>query len=258
MENRKKSLTLVIYDSAPVQILLTVIIYGFYAMVLGFALVPSVLLLGWFWGVSIGTNGMTIVPILLFSLALGSAVWIYFIWGSIFMASLVRLLTIGLQPGRYPKASVTTLRWLLQSGIQTMAMVTILPFICVSYFTNLYYKIIGARIGRNVYIRAVTVVDAFLLTLEDGVILGGGAEVSCHFMEPEHLVLARVLIGEGSLIGTGAYIAPGTTVGKHCIVGARSYIRQGITIPDRSVYTVLAGMPIRNVQRIEKHQARGM
>ncbi|TIC87846.1 acyltransferase [Nocardioides sp. GY 10113] len=59
----------------------------------------------------------------------------------------------------------------------------------------------------------------------------------------EHL---PVRIGDGSWIGHGAIILPGTTIGRHVVVAAGSVVR-GV-IPDRAV---VAGVPARVVRRHE-------
>lgn len=245
-----------VYNSQPVQIILALVIYAVYASVLGAALAPS----AWLLSAAIrplALAGWALTPgrVAVVAGAAGASVFLYFIWGSMVMAGLIRLLTLGLKPGKYPKASVTTLRWLIQSGIHCLAMRSILPYIPVSYFSNLYFKIVGAKIGKNVYINTNLVSDAYFLTLEDGVILGGDSEVTCHLMEREHLILSPIRIGKGSLIGTGAYISPGVDVGERCTVGARCYIRRGVRIPDGSVLTVLSGLPARQVHEMERVKA---
>lgn len=242
-----------VYNSQPVQILLALLIYAVYASVLALALLPSCTLLY----LAFRRLAAALWPLKLSSLLLlagtgGAAVFLYFIWGSVWMALLIRLITLGMKAGKYPKASFTTLRWLIQGGIHTMAMRSILPYIPVSYFCSLYFRICGARIGKNVYINSNMISDAYLLTLEDGVILGGDAEVTCHLMERNHLILSPIRIGRNSLIGTGAYISPGVDIGERCTIGARCYIRRGVRIPDGSVYTVLSGLPMRQVQHLEK------
>ena len=55
-----------------------------------------------------------------------------------------------------------------------------------------------------------------------------------------------VVIGDGSWIGHGAIILPGTTLGRHVVVGAGSVVRG--TVPD---HAVVAGVPARIVRRLE-------
>lgn len=224
-----------VYESQAAQVLAALVIYSFYAAVLAVALLPS----AWIAGAALSA--------VRFDGPLASA-------ASAALLAAIRLISLGAREGRYPKASLQTFRWLLHSGIHTLAMRSILPFIPVSYFANLYFMIMGARIGRNVYINTNMISDAYMLTLEDGVILGGDAELTCHIMEREHLVLRPIRVGKDSLIGTGAYISPGVDVGERCTVGARCYIRQGTRIEDDSVYTVVAGLPARRVRRLERER----
>lgn len=242
-----------VYESQAAQVLAALVIYSFYAAVLAVALLPS----AWIAGAALSAVRFdgplaSAASAALLAAAGAAAVYAYFIWGAVWMAAAIRLISLGAREGRYPKASLQTFRWLLHSGIHTLAMRSILPFIPVSYFANLYFKIMGARIGRNVYINTNMISDAYMLTLEDGVILGGDAELTCHIMEREHLVLRPIRVGKDSLIGTGAYISPGVDVGERCTVGARCYIRQGTRIEDDSVYTVVAGLPARRVRRLER------
>ncbi len=57
---------------------------------------------------------------------------------------------------------------------------------------------------------------------------------------------SRVRIGDGSWIGHGAVILPGTTIGRNVVVGAGSVVRGDI--PD---HAVVAGVPARVVRRFE-------
>ena len=55
-----------------------------------------------------------------------------------------------------------------------------------------------------------------------------------------------VVIGAGSWVGHGAIILPGTTIGRHAVVGAGSVVRG--PVPD---HAVVAGVPARIVRRLE-------
>jgi len=58
---------------------------------------------------------------------------------------------------------------------------------------------------------------------------------------------AQVRIGDGSWIGHGAMILPGTTIGRNVVVGAGSVVRG--SIPD---HAIVAGVPARVVRRFEE------
>jgi acetyltransferase-like isoleucine patch superfamily enzyme len=57
---------------------------------------------------------------------------------------------------------------------------------------------------------------------------------------------APVKIGDHSMIGMGAVIQPGVTIGKHCVIGANSVVIR--SIPD---YSVAVGAPARVVKQFD-------
>lgn len=251
----KRNAAELLYQSTPTQILLALVINAFYAAIVGIALVPTGLIL--YAGIGrVLASGILpgLAGFLLLGLLAGGAIFVYFLSGALLYGILIRLISLRMRPGRYPKVSLTTLRWVLYSGIYNIAQQSVLPFIPVSWFATAFFKIIGAKIGKDVHINTPYVNDAYLITIEDGAVIGGKAEVSAHLMEKEWLHLAPVRIGRGSLIGVGAYVSPGVTIGENCVVGARCYIRKGSVIPDGSVYSVVAGRPMRDIIGLEKRR----
>ena len=61
----------------------------------------------------------------------------------------------------------------------------------------------------------------------------------------------RVSIGDNSHIGMDAMIMPGVSIGKNCIVGARSVVTHDV--PDN---TVVAGVPARPIGTIERYREK--
>jgi acetyltransferase-like isoleucine patch superfamily enzyme len=53
-----------------------------------------------------------------------------------------------------------------------------------------------------------------------------------------------VIIGAGSFVGFGAVLLSGVTLGKHCIVGARSVVTRAVP-----AYTMVGGNPAREIAR---------
>jgi hypothetical protein len=249
-----------IAGSKPVEIFLTLLVYAVYAAVLALSLVPTSLLLLWalprIVTPLLASGPVASVELLraasLLAAALAGALYAYLFTGVVVQAAAIRLLSVGIGPGRYPTLSVTTLRWLVFSGIFTLSMRTILPLIPVSFLTNAYFRIVGCRMGRNVKLNSFQLNDAYLLTLGDDVIVGGQTDISCHLFEHDHLVLQPIRIGAGTLIGAHSYISPGVTIGRRCLIGLYSYIRTGRTIPDGAKITSLAGIDVSTARRIER------
>jgi acetyltransferase-like isoleucine patch superfamily enzyme len=246
----KNSMMGSVIQSAPVQILTTVIIYSLYGLIMGLSLAPSVGLVAWT-ATTFMSPGPSVTGILAVSLSVGLGVYLYFITGILVMGIAVRIMSLGVKPGKYPQLSLTMVRWLIYSGVYHMAGSTILNFIPMTYFTNLFFRILGARIGKNVFINTWFLNDAYLLTIGDGVVIGGKSDISCHTFERGQLVLSPVTIGAGTLIGTHCYVSPGVTIGERSVIGQYSFIRKGRTLPDRSNITAIAGLDVREAAVIE-------
>lgn len=259
--------------SKTVEVAATVLVYAFYATVVAVSLAPSA------WLVLRTVPGL-LAPVLAphtgalrpewFRPAAGSVVraalgtaamvavagYLYVIVGAFIQASLVRVLSLGIRPGQYPAVSVTTMRWLVYSGIYAISTRTVLPFVTVTFVINMYFRIVGCRMGKNVKLNTFMLNDAYLLTIEDDVVVGGDTDVSCHLFENNHLILQPVTIGRGSLIGAHSYISPGVIIGSGCVVGLNCYIRSGHVIPDGARITAVAGIDLRTAREIERRGPR--
>lgn len=248
-----------------VEVILTVLVYAVYAAVIAASVFPSVWLLAATLPRVLAPFGRGVAALSAAAagaagksaLLLAGAFYLHVFWGALVQSTLVRLLSLGIRPGRYPAVSVTTLRWLIYSGIYSLSLRLILPFVPVTFVINMYFRIVGCRMGTGVKLNSYMLNDAYLLTLGDDVIVGGDTDISCHLFENDHLTLRPITIGRGTLIGAHSYISPGVTIGEHCVVGLYSYIRSGRTIPDRAVITSLAGIDVHTARELERGRLGG-
>lgn len=250
-----KKLTALIYESFPVQIVITLILYALYASLIGTCLFPSVIFL------RAAARTLLMTPsasmglgwrLFLFSLCAAGSLYLYFITGILLMGCLVRLLSLGIRPGRYAMFSGTTVRWLLYSGIYVIVLKTILPLLPVSFFPNLYFRLVGCRMGKGVRLNTWSLNDAYLIEIGDNVTIGGGTDLTPHQWQDNTLILEPIRIGSGTLIGSHCYITSGVTIGRNCLIGIRSFIRRGRKIPDNTRTTSLGGLPLREMYNLEK------
>ena len=176
----------------------------------------------------------------------------FFIVALIVFGIIERILTIGFKPGRYNPESFTFGRWLIYSGLHVIVLNMILPFVSGTMWNRLYYRIMGAKIGKNVFINTPKLADSYLLEIGDNVIIGGDASINCHIFEGNQLTLGKVKIGNNTLIGANSYIMPGATIGNKCNIGIKAIIRKNKTIPDESIILGFPGTPARKVVEIIK------
>ncbi len=235
-----------------IQLLINIVLYSFYAAVLGLSLFPSVLVICLSFAKLIQSGGGAIPQILLFAVIAGASVYLFFICSIVIMGLFIRLMSLGVKEGVYRNPSFTLLRWLMYSGIYNMMVTMVLPVIPMSFFSNFFFRLIGCRIGKNVWINSWMLNDAYLLTIDDNVIIGGQTDISCHLFENNRLILKKIHIGEGSVIGAHCYISPGVKIGKGCVIGLGCYIRQDKEIPDYSKITSISNVSIKTARKIEK------
>ncbi|MEZ8136692.1 DapH/DapD/GlmU-related protein [Vibrio splendidus] len=118
--------------------------------------------------------------------------------------------------------------------------------------------------GENAYINIndnVTIGQGFHVTSGGELNIGSGTvitgnvvvtnidheykNIKLSVLEQPNLISATS-VGEGCFIGFGAIIQAGTTLGKHCVVGANSVVRG--SFPD---YSVIVGSPAKIVKRFD-------
>ncbi len=87
-----------------------------------------------------------------------------------------------------------------------------------------YMRLNGARIGREVWINSLALMDHNLLDFGDGVVIGSDAHISGHIVEHGMLKTARVTLGAGTGIGIGSVVGIGVRTGEGTQVGALSVV----------------------------------
>lgn len=120
----------------------------------------------------------------------------------------------------------------------------------------------GAHIGKDVILAPYALIDLVypeLVTIEDGVAIAPGAKIFCHHRSSNRLAeqglqhdqVAPVVIRAHSMIGTGAVILPGVSVGPCSVVMPNSVVHQDV--PE---YCVVGGIPARVMRRMTPPEAQ--
>ena len=231
--------------------IMSIFTYIFYGIVFGVSLAPSAIFL-YQMGKYIGLYNL--LNVFLFSLCIGVAIYMFFIVSLIVFGITERILTIGLKPGRYSIDSFVFGRWIIYSGLHVILMYMVMPYVSGTVWARMFYKILGAKIGKNVFINTNKLSDAYLLELGDNVVIGGGASISCHIFEGNKLILGKVKIGSNTLIGADTYIMPGVTIGDNCNIGLKATVRKNRNIPDKSMILAFPGTPAKKIAELLKEE----
>ena len=159
--------------------------------------------------------------------------FIFWISLIILVGIIVRLLPIKPKPGIYNLKSIDTIKWGLSGAFLKLVNLTFLDFITPTFLNVFYFKLIGAKIGKNVQINSVNINDPWLLEIGDDSVIGGSASINCHVVESGKLILEKVKIGNKCTIGAKALIWPGCEIGDKSVIAARSTLKKRTKVGSR-------------------------
>lgn len=185
-----------------------------------------------------------------FSIAIG-----YFLYGFslIFVTPLANLLIGGrLKPWRGPYYSVETLKWYLHNGLTYLVRYTFLEFATPTPLSQLFYRMMGMKIGRGTTINTTYISDPSLIELGDRVTIGGSATIVAHYGQAGLIVIAPVKIGSGTTIGLRATIMGGVTIGENVRIMPHSVVLPKTVIPADESW---GGVPAKKLDRHESNEA---
>lgn len=109
--------------------------------------------------------------------------------------------------------SAETGRWYFSNGLLYLVRYSFLEFITPTPFNNLFYMLMGMKIGRGVHINSTHISDPAMIELGDKVTIGGSAVIAAHYAQAGYLVIAPVRIGRSATIGLRATIMGDVIIG---------------------------------------------
>lgn len=225
------------------QILFTLCLYLLAAMVVGLAIFPGMLLCYQLWQLTAAGAVQLRILVLCLGLALS-----YFIYGLclILLVGVVRVLfNLKLKEGEYPMVSVGMMRWAFYNSLNLLVATTFMDFMLLTPFASLFYRLMGAKLGKNVQINSKYCSDLCLLEIGDGAVIGGHATVICHSFERHRLILKKVKIGNNAIIGLNSVILPGAQIGDGALIAAAAVLAKNTKVEPRDVYF---GVPAHSVK----------
>ena len=191
-----------------------------------------------------------ILNLLYFAMIIGVSIYLFFIVALVVFGLFEKILILGFKPGKYSTSSFTFVRWLIYSGLHIILHNMVLHYVSGTIFAKIFYRILGCKIGKNVFINSPGLHDSYLLEIGDNVVIGGDSNITCHIFEGDYLILGKIKIGPNTLIGAEAYIMPGVEIGDHCNIGIKALIRKNKTIPPNSIIMGVPGVPAKKVAEI--------
>ncbi len=96
---------------------------------------------------------------------------------------------------------------------------------------NLYYRLLGARIGRDVHLASPCFVCYDLVDVGDETCVGHEASLAGVHVENGRLTIGRVRVGRGCVIGSSAVVRENATLEDNATLEELSFLPAGKTIP---------------------------
>ncbi|HEY6991557.1 MAG TPA: hypothetical protein VH369_24395 [Bryobacteraceae bacterium] len=122
-----------------------------------------------------------------------------------------------------------------------------------SPLTSYYYRAIGAKMAPTVFISSgARIFDPWFVEIQDNATIGADAVITGHIGDGPQIILGRVFVGEGAIVGARSIIMPDVRIGRHARVGVGAVVVRGTVIPDGETW---GGVPARQIA--EKVKAAG-
>lgn len=212
-------------------------------VILGLSLFPMILFFYWVW------KAMGVYMIWLkilafsFSIALG-----YFLFGLTLILLCVaakNLFGFRIAPGLYTMYSIEAMRWMGYNSLILIANGAFLDVLRLSPFQNLFYRLMGAKIGKDVNVNTAGLADLSMLEIGDGAMIGGGVALISHAFDRGLLRLEATKIGNNVSIGLGSVVMPGCRIGDGASIAPCTFLPRGTVIPPKGVW---GGNPARDLR----------
>ncbi|MFT4059050.1 MAG: amino acid adenylation domain-containing protein [Legionella sp.] len=156
------------------------------------------------------------------------------------------LITVGLKwillgrvkPGEYPLWGWFYFRWWLVQRLQKNLFLA--KFLVGSPLANIYYKLLGARIGKNCYLGSMQIATPDLLNIGDNTSIGTDSRLYGYTVEDGWLKIGTIDIGNNCYIGSRAVVGFNTVIEDNAVLDEMSMLPAQGFIPHG---TYFAGSP---------------
>ncbi len=212
-----------------VTVLFTLFMYSLGIVVLGVAIFPGAYFLYQLWVHTVHLSAILRILYFCFGFVGG-----YFLSGTMLMllVSLVSVIfRLRLKEGEFDVGSVEIFKWVFVNAFFMVVKVVFLDLILLTPYCALFYRMMGAKIGRNVLINSKNVADLSLLEIGDNSAIGGSATIIAHSFEKGGLKLQKVKIGKNVIIGLNSVIFPGVEIGDNAMIAAGAIVPKNTHVP---------------------------
>jgi serine acetyltransferase len=150
-----------------------------------------------------------------------------------------------LKEWRGPYYSVETLKWFIHNSFVYIVRYTFLDFVTPTPISNLFYQMMGMKIGRGVIINTTYISDPSLITIGDKVTIGGSVTMLAHYGQGGLMVIAPIKIGSNVTVGLKASVMGGVEIGDGAKIMPHSVVLPKTVIPAGETW---GGVPAQKIE----------
>jgi non-ribosomal peptide synthetase-like protein len=174
-----------------------------------------------------------------------STPFLYLVWGASYCACcIVFKLLMFYHPteGEWQLFSWSVVGWGTTGAVTNFANEMFLKHFKGTPMLNIWYRLLGAKIGKRVTINSILIFDWNLISIDDDVVIGGDAVLMAHSLEGGRMRMRPVRLGKKSMVGGNAKVMPGCVLGEGAVLGASSLMTKGLEIPAHHMW---GGVPAK-------------
>ena len=127
-----------------------------------------------------------------------------------------------LKPGSWPVHSNMYCRKWLVNQIQE-ASLNVLHGVYATVYSSLWYRLLGAKVGRDAEISSAMGVVPDMLTLGDETFIADAVMLGDEHIDGGWITMQPTVISRRSFVGNGAYVPDGTVLPENSLIGVHSY-----------------------------------
>ncbi|MBA3536015.1 MAG: amino acid adenylation domain-containing protein [Tatlockia sp.] len=146
------------------------------------------------------------------------------------------------KPGIYKLWGWFYLRWWLAKRLQENVFSP--SYLLGSPILPLYYRLLGAKIGKNAYISSASLANLDMLTMGDNSSIGFDARLTAYVVEDGWLKIGFIKIGNNCFIGARSVIGLNSTIQDGACLDDMSLLQNGGKIPENQFYSGSPASPI--------------
>lgn len=140
--------------------------------------------------------------------------------------------------------SLESIPWYYHNALTYLVRYTILEFLTPSPFNILFFKMMGMKIGKGVIINTSNISDPCLITLDDYVTVGGSVYMMAHYGMKGYLIIDKLHLKKGAMIGLGAKLLGGVTIEEKATVLPNSAVLPKTTVKTKEKFGVVSTVQI--------------